>query len=162
MKALLGHYAQRFHILITCNDPTGKAPFPMKASTRSLMQFCSACFLIAIIAWVSLRMNRMEVAALPPVPQTPPTAVEWSLKNAETMVKLKEFAQHNAEARQRLNSIQATLQDPLLSLPDVGDSELRRVKTVPWGGTDPDSFWRSQMNSANQTLREAGLGRYSR
>lgn len=134
----------------------------MKTSNRSLVQLCSACFLIAIIAWMSLRMNRMEVPTPAPVSSSPSTAVEWSLMNAETMVKLKEFAQHKAEARQRLSSIQATLQDPLFSLPDVGDSELKRVKTVPWGATDPDSFWRSQVDGANQTFREAGLGRYSR
>ncbi len=134
----------------------------MKASAQSLGQLCSACFLIAIIAWMSLRVKRLEVPTPAPVESASTTAVEWSLKNAETMVKLKEFAQHNAEARQRLNSIHATLQDPLLSLPDVGDSELKRVKTVPWGATDPDSFWRSQVDGASQTLREAGLGKYSR
>jgi hypothetical protein len=127
-----------------------------------MVQICSACFLIAIIAWMSLPVKRLEVPTPAPVESASTTAVEWSLKNAETMVKLKEFAQHNAEARQRLNSIQATLQDPLLSLPDVGDSELRRIKTVPWGATDPDSFWRSQVDGASQTLHEAGLGKYSR
>lgn len=127
-----------------------------------MAQLCSAGLLIAIIVWMSLRMNRLEVLTPAPVASSPTTAVEWSLKNAETMVKLKEFAQQNAEDRQRLNSIQATLQDPLLSLPDVGDSELKRVKTVPWGATDPDSFWRSQVDGASQTLREAGLGRFSR
>jgi hypothetical protein len=134
----------------------------MKASNRFMAQLCSAGLLIAIIVWMSLRMNRLEVLTPAPVASSPTTAVEWSLKNAETMVKLKEFAQQNAEDRQRLNSIQATLQDPLLSLPDVGDSELKRVKTVPWGATDPDSFWRSQVDGASQTLREAGLGKYSR
>ncbi len=134
----------------------------MKASNRFMAQLGSAGLLIAIIAWMSLRMNRLEVPTPAPVASSPSTAVEWSLKNAETMVKLKEFAQHNAEARQRLNSNQASLQDPLLSLPDVGDTELKRVKTVPWGATDPDGFWRSQVQGANQTLREAGLSRFNR
>jgi hypothetical protein len=134
----------------------------MKVSTRSLVQICSACFLIAIIAWMSLRVKFLEVPTPTPVESAPTGAVEWSLKNAETMVKLKEFAQQNAEARRRWVPIQASLQDPLLSLPDVGDSELKRVQTVPWGATDPDSFWRSQVDGASQTLREAGLGKYSR
>lgn len=125
------------------------------------MQLSSACFLIAIVAWMSLRVKRLEVPAPAPVESVSTTAVEWSLKNAETMAQMKGFAEQIADAR-RLNSIQATLQDPLLSLPDVGDSELKRVKTVPWGATDPDSFWRSQVDGASQTLREAGLGKYSR
>jgi len=133
----------------------------MNASARLLVQICSACFLIAIIAWMGLRMNRMEVPKPPPVASAPVTAVDWSLKNAETMSQMKGFAEQIADAR-RLNSIQATLQDPIFSLPDVGDSELKRVKTVPWGATDPDSFWRSQVDGASQTLREAGLGKYSR
>jgi hypothetical protein len=133
----------------------------MKASARSLVQICSACFLIAIIAWMSQRMNRMEVPTPAPAEAAPTSAVEWSLKNAETIGQMKEFAEQIAEARQ-LKPNQATLQDPIFSLPDVGDSELKRVKTVPWGATDPDSFWRSQVDGASQTLREAGLGKYSR
>jgi hypothetical protein len=133
----------------------------MKASARSLVQICSACFLIAIIAWMSLRMKRMEVPTPAPVEAAPNSAVEWSLKNAETIGQMKEFADQIAEAR-RLKPNSATLQDPIFNLPDVGDSELKRTQVLPWGATDPDSFWRSQVNGANQTLREAGLGRYSR
>ncbi len=126
-----------------------------------MAQLCSAGLLIAIIAWMSLRMHRLEVPAPAPANSASPIIIKSSLENAETIGQMKSFAEQIAEAR-KLRPNQAALQDPLFSLPDVGDSELKPVKTVPWGGTDPDSFWRSQVNGASQTLREAGLGRFSR
>lgn len=103
----------------------------------------------------------MEVPTTAPAEAAPTSAVEWSLNNAETIGQMKSFADQIAEAR-RLKPNSATLQDPIFNLPDVGDSELKRTQAIPWGATDPDGFWRSQVNGANQTLREAGLGKYSR
>lgn len=49
------------------------------------------------------------------------------------------------------------IQEPDLDLPDLGDTELKPRRRVPWGATGTDGLWRSQIQRANQTLNKAGL-----
>ncbi len=49
------------------------------------------------------------------------------------------------------------MQNPELMLPDVGSAELQRTHYVPWGATDPDAFWHSQMLKVKNATRNGGL-----
>ncbi|WP_146853960.1 hypothetical protein [Brevifollis gellanilyticus] len=46
------------------------------------------------------------------------------------------------------------MQNPELMLPDVGSAELQRVHHMPWGATDPDAFWHSQMLKVKDATME--------
>ena len=52
--------------------------------------------------------------------------------------------------------LDTTLADELL-LPDPKTAEFDRRRSIPLNATDPDQMWHSQIQRANDTVREAGI-----
>lgn len=94
-------------------------------------------------------------AAIPHL-QLPP-AMEAPMLNLPETPLLKptmpgKISPENLAKMRRANFGRMRLEETMMN------GELDRTKYVPAGATDPDSMWRGQVDRANRTLQETGMG----